>query len=39
MIKVKSCIVLPADLNKAFDCLLHDFLIVKFEIYGLYYEA
>ena len=39
MVKEKSCISLPADLNKAFDCILHDILIVYSKHYGLSYEA
>ena len=39
MLKGKSCIALVTDLNKAFDCIVHDFRIVKFETYGLSYEA
>ena len=39
MAKEKSCITLPTDLNKAFDCIVHDFLIVKFDTCSLSYEA
>ena len=39
MVKGKSCISLLTDLNKGFDCIMHNFLIVKFETYGLPYEA
>ena len=39
MLKGKSCIALQTDLNKAFDCIVHDFRIVKFETYGLFHEA
>ena len=31
MVNGKSCITLQTDLNKAFDCIVHDFLIVKFD--------
>ena len=34
MDKSKSCAALLTDLNKAFDCIVQDFLIAKLEAYG-----
>ena len=39
MVKGKPCIALRTDLNKAFDCIVYDFLRAKVEAYGLSYEA
>ena len=39
MVKGKSCIALLTDSNKAFDCIVHGFVIVKFETYVLSYEV
>ena len=34
----KSCAALLTDLGKAFDCIVHDFLIAKLEVYSFSYE-
>ena len=39
MDKGKSCAALLTDLSKAFECIVHNFLIVKLEAYGFSYEA
>ena len=39
MEKDKLCAALLTDLSKAFDCIVHDFLVAKLEAYGFSYEA
>ena len=38
MDKDKSCAALLTDLSKAFNCIVHEFLIAKLEAYGFSYE-
>ena len=39
MDKGKSCAALLTDLSKAFDCIVHEFLIAKLDVFGFSYEA
>ena len=39
MEKDKLCAALLTDLSKAFDCIVHDYLIAKLEAYDFSYEA
>ena len=39
MDKGRSCTALLTDLSRAFECIVHDFLIAKLEAYGFFDEA